>query len=149
MQVRHRSVHWIALGSLVVSSQSFCSLIEFFRCSQDGLKGPSCFLAVYFANMLTLRNSPEITSVGPVPTGRHREQWPVETGPTLHADWEVNSRQFPRYHRVYIHSGAFSMAHSTSSIRSRQSEFRVLVGGSPRRAAISFCTARAFAGPST
>ena len=103
MQVRHRSVHWIASGSLVVSWQSFCSLIEFFRCSQDGPKGPSCFLAVYFANMLTLRNSPEITSVGPVPTGRHREQWPVGTGPTLDADRQVNSRQFLNAARQRMH----------------------------------------------
>ena len=41
-----------------------------------------------------LRNSPETTSVGPVPTGRHREQRPVGDGPPLNADRKVNSRQF-------------------------------------------------------
>ena len=63
---------------------------------------PSTFAAVRFAlndgsrevSIQSLRNGPETTSVGPVPTGRHREQWPVGNGPTLDTDREVNSRQF-------------------------------------------------------
>ena len=72
---------------------------------------PSTFAAVRFAlndgsrevSIQSLRNGPETTSVGPVPTGRHREQWPVGTGPTLDADRQVNSRQFLNATRQRMH----------------------------------------------